>query len=215
MNCRRGCGLAGTFKAFQVVAARNLCNKGLKNTRMYSHKTLTRIASHGYNYHIKRMQRVDSVIGHRKNSWNTRSISRSRNLSGCIEAMAMQESGEVRTRPLLAVPGTELPERWPTTWCLIVKNPVFPRSHGPRWRHASKAFFTYFTHHTQPHLFATSLNVSRLKSQTESDRLSTNNNVRFACAARPKTKKETNVPIFLQQPVQLLERIGHRHPSRF
>ena len=30
MNCRRGCGLAGTFKAFQIVAARNHCNKGLK-----------------------------------------------------------------------------------------------------------------------------------------------------------------------------------------
>lgn len=48
-------------------------------------------------------------------------------------------------------------ECWSATWCLIAKNPC---SHGPRCRHASKAFFTYFTvrTHTQPRArpFATS-----------------------------------------------------------
>ena len=75
-------------------------------------------------------------------------------------------------------------ERWSATWCLIVMNPC---SHGPRCRHASKAFFTYFyyarthTHSAAPSFRHTSLNVSTQAP----DKVRLSDNVRSPQAASP------------------------------
>lgn len=73
--------------------------------------------------------------------------------------MARPERNGLRSAqgPLKRRRGTECPERWSATWCLIAKNPC---SHGPRCRHASKSLFHILyarTHTISPaHLFATS-----------------------------------------------------------